>query len=133
MKPYRVFLLVFIVVVGMASVFYFRSVGLQQHWFNFAVLILIVVIYLLPVMLFGANVLLRNSWIEVQQYTKSQISFDEITSCHSVYLFPWRLVIIRTSRPLPMKLLIAPDDMLASSSNAAATRISGAIKQHLKK
>jgi hypothetical protein len=85
-----------------------HSSGLNKAIFV-AAFVLIMGLYLLPTMLFGATIEAGAKGIEVNQYRNTMIPYTAVRQCWGFYLFPNQIVILTTSLPLPLKVILADD------------------------
>jgi len=74
-------------------------------------------LYLFPITVFGSDIKVQDKGIEVVQYRQSFIPFSNIKRCYSLFLVPFRIVVVITDRKFPMRVLVSGDK--GSSSNDA--------------
>jgi hypothetical protein len=90
-------------------------------------------VYLLPITVFGAKINVTSTGLQVLQYGEQFVSFSEIRSCHSIFLVPLRLVMVRTSHRFPRNILISGDRAVAKGRSLRkdgelASRIKTSLK-----
>ena len=85
-----------------------RSSGLDKTIFV-AAFVLIMGFYLLPAILFGATIEAAARGIEVKQYGNTIIPYTAVRQCWGFYLFPNQIVILTTSLPMPLRVILADD------------------------
>ena len=91
------------------SLWLLTRVNREEFSFGLIVMVLFFFAYLLPLTVFGAKIDLTPSGLRVVQYGERYVSFSEIRSCHSIFLVPFQLMIVRTSQSFPRNILISGD------------------------
>ncbi len=63
-------------------------------------------LYLIPMVVFGAKIHAKEQTLHVQQYIEADIPYSQVLRCFGVVLPPFRIAVIITKRRFPMCVLI---------------------------
>jgi hypothetical protein len=81
----------------------------REHGPLLVITIAFLAVYVLPWVIFGANVELVEDGLLVTQHVKLLVPASDLWRVYSLFLFPFRFVLVITTRPLPLKFLLVPD------------------------
>jgi len=68
--------------------------------------------YLLTPAVFGAKLDPTRGGLNVEQWTKCRIAYQDIKRCYGFYLFPWQVVVVTTKLSFPLNVLFAGDKLI---------------------
>jgi hypothetical protein len=72
---------------------------------------LFLMLYLIPISVFGARVELSEAGLRVQQYGETTIPYSDVLRCYSAFVVPFQVLVVGTRRSLPLKLLYCSDHL----------------------
>jgi hypothetical protein len=94
-----------------AAFVYIPTLPHDEHLFAAAGTSVFLILYLLPITVFGAKIEATEFGIRVEQYVETNISYSDIRRCYSFYLLPFQVLVVVTNRRPPLKVLFYADSL----------------------
>ena len=73
--------------------------------------VLFFIFYLVPLGLLQGKIEATNRGVSVERWRESFIAYTEVVGCYGLFLVPFQTAILITKRRLPLKIVIARDEI----------------------